>query len=170
MPFAAAFIAYLASLSGSVLFFRKSIRSLRRKQIIWGIGAFAFALILGSASLIQNNYYAKAESGPVALFEDPLGPNVAFGEARGIFPGRVVWEYNPNATNEDCTNKYHSDAYWLEKNTDQDLVDQMFSHGIKSLTGKDSHAEAWDAVFRYFNQNHKKGDTIFSESFVLQRG
>jgi hypothetical protein len=28
------------------------------------------------------------------------GPNQPFGEAKGINPGRVVWVWNPDATNE----------------------------------------------------------------------
>lgn len=167
MPFASAFIAYLITLTGSVLFFRKSIKSIRRKQIKWGIGAFAFAAILGTVTLLQNNFYTQAESVPESQFTDPLGPNAPIGEARGIFPGRVVWVYNPNATNEDCTNRNHSDAYWLEKNTDQDLVDRMFSDGLKSLTGKETHAQAWDAVFRHFNQNHEKGDTGYIDTETI---
>lgn len=167
MPFASAFIAYIISLSGSIVFFRKSVRSIRRNKFLLGIGAFAFAVILGLASIIQKEFRVTAATSPDVPFSDPLGPNAPIGEAKGIFPGRVVWLYNPNATNEHCTNLSFSDVYWLSENTDQDLVDQMFSEGIKSLTGKETHAEAWDAIFRYFNQNHEKGDVGYNETETI---
>ena len=34
----------------------------------------------------------------------------------------------------------------------------MLSKGIRSLVGKETDAAAWDAIFRYFNQKHNKGD------------
>jgi hypothetical protein len=167
MPFASAFIAYMAALSSSLFFFRKSIRSLRANRILVGIGALAFAIVLGTISLIRNEFTANAITSPDKLFTDPLGPNAPIGEAKGVIPGRVVWVYNPNATNENCTNLSLTDVYWLAENTDQNIVDQMFSDGIKSLTDKESDAEAWDAIFRYFNQNHDKGDIGYTDTETI---
>ena len=77
-----------------------------------GIGSLTIAIVLGVTSLIQNNFFIQANTGPDTQFTDPLGPNVPIGEAKGIFPGWVVWVYNPYTTNENCTNSSHSDAYW----------------------------------------------------------
>jgi hypothetical protein len=110
---------------------------------------------------------AKAFAGPTEKFDDPLGPNVPIGEPKGILPGRVVWVWNSDATNKNCTNSSHSDAYWLDSNCDQNIVDQMFSEGLLEVTGKETHAEAWDAIFRYFNNNHGKGDTGYVDTETI---
>jgi len=83
---------------------------------------------------------------------------VPIGEAKGVIPGRVVWVHNPAATNENCTNSNQSDAYYLDKNTNQKTTDGMFSEGIRQLTGKDTDSAAWVAIFRYYNQEKGKGD------------
>jgi len=83
---------------------------------------------------------------------------VTIGAGKGVIPGRVVWVHNPAATNENCTNSNQSDAYYLDKNTNQKTTDGMFSEGIRQLTGKDTDSAAWVAVFRYYNQEKGKGD------------
>jgi hypothetical protein len=161
MPLAFSFLTYLLTLSATVLFFRKAMAHFRTFRYKYALLFLIVSIAFGAGSLIyQALPSAAGEVGSHAgLFEDPLGPNSPIGTPMGIYPGRVVWVYNPEATNENCTNSGQSDAYWLEKNCDQTLVDKMFSDGIKALTGKETHAEAWDAIFRYFNMNHGKGDT-----------
>jgi hypothetical protein len=62
-----------------------------------------------------------------------------------------VW--NPNATEKDLS------GYWWEQgNNNQDVIDQMFSIGVKQLTGTSNDSDAWDAIFCYFNQVHGNGD------------
>jgi hypothetical protein len=161
MPLAFSFLAWLASMSATVLLFRKSIASFRALKYKHALIFLAIAMVAGTGTMIYQSMDSKAEdvSSHASLFADPLGPNSPIGTPKGLFPGRVVWAYNPDATNASCTNSSHSDAYWLEKNCNQAIVDQMFSDGIKELTGKESNAEAWDAIFRYFNNNHGKGAT-----------
>jgi len=91
-----------------------------------------------------------------ALAADPI-PNQPMGIAKGIFPGRVVWVHDPNAT--DWEGPESDDGYsWQPENTPQKYVDAMVSRAIRELTGKDYDADAWDAMFRYFNIEHGKGD------------
>jgi uncharacterized protein (DUF362 family) len=75
----------------------------------------------------------------------PTSGNV-LGVGRGIFPGRVVWVHNPRATMWDG----QSDFWWNEKFTDQNLVNEMFSHSLRQLTGQSSDRAAWDALFTDF--------------------
>ena len=163
MPLAFSFVTCIISMTASVLFFRKAIAHFRINRYKYAFLFLAFGIIVSAGTLIYQSVPSFAgEHGPVTLFTDPLGPNAPIGSAKGVLPGRVVWVYDPDATNENCTNccanSGFTDAYWLEKNTDQAVVDNMFSDGILSLTGKSTHAEAWDAIFRYFNINHGKGD------------
>jgi hypothetical protein len=161
MPLAFSFLIYLSTLSATVLFFRKAMAQFRTFRYKYALLFFVISITFGAGTLIYQALPSAASEvrSHAGLFKDPLGPNSPIGTPKGIYPGRVVWAYNPEATNENCTNSDHSDAYWLEKNCDQTVVDKMFSDGIKAITSKETHAEAWDAIFRYFNMNHGKGDT-----------
>ncbi len=97
------------------------------------------------------------------------GPNQPFGTPMGINPGRVVWVWNPDATNENCLNTFESkDYYFKPENTNKDVVRSMIRDGLTKLTGKNKIEAAWDQLFRYHNQvrfkNNKgyaKGEKIF---------
>ncbi len=164
MPLAFSFLAYLASMTATVVLFRKSITRFKAHNFKYALLFLAIALVAGTGTLIYESLPSNAAgvSSHATLFSDPLGPNTPIGTPKGIFPGRVIWAFNPDATNISCTNSSQSDAYWLEKNCNQAIVDKMFSDGIKALTGKETHAEAWDAIFHYFNINHGKGDIGYS--------
>jgi len=166
-PIASSFVIYLFSLAGSVVFFRKAMNKIRTRQFWYAASVLIIVAALGTLTIINNTSRAEAYSPVTEKFSDPLGPNVPIGEAKGIFPGRVVWVYNENATNENCTNEDNDDAYWLDKNCSQALVDQMFSDGLLSLTGEETHANAWDAIFRYFNNHHGKGDVGYDDSETI---
>jgi hypothetical protein len=87
----------------------------------------------------------------------------------GVNPGRVVWVWNPDATNENCLNTFESkDYYFKPENTSRKEVSAMIRNGLMKLTGKNSVAESWDALFRYHNKAGKqlekgyvKGEKIF---------
>ncbi|HIJ71738.1 MAG TPA: DUF362 domain-containing protein [Planctomycetes bacterium] len=80
-------------------------------------------------------------------------PNCPIGTPKGIYPGRVVWVHDPNATSWDGSTGYWSD----DNNIDQDVVNEMFSKAICWLTGQDDDPNAWDAIFRHFNEKRGKG-------------
>ena len=166
MPIASSFVIYLLSLSGSFLLFKKIISKARTRQF-WYASILLLVVIALSTTAIINNGTPAAANQAFEQFSDPLGPNSPIGEAKGILPGRVVWVYNKNATNENCTNSSLDDVYWVALNTNQAIVDQMFSDGILSVSGEDTHADAWDAIFRYFNNNHGKGDVGYSSSETI---
>ena len=95
--------------------------------------------------------------------------NNPFGEEQGIFPGRVVWEWDPAATNENCTNSWGSrtdpnddDGYFLPKNNNQSVIDNMVTTSVLQLTGEQTVENAWDALFRYHNQKKGLGDLTYS--------
>jgi hypothetical protein len=49
-------------------------------------------------------------------------------------------------------------SYFEPKNNNQDVIDQMLSQAIQSLTGKTSDSEAWDAIFKFHNNTRGKGE------------
>lgn len=81
------------------------------------------------------------------------GRNNPMGDGKGIFPGRVVWVQDFHATKWDGK----TGNWWQDENIDQPTVDKMFSQSLQSLAGAPSDAEAWDRLFRHFNQTHGRG-------------
>ena len=51
-------------------------------------------------------------------------PNEPIGEAKGIFPGRVVWAHDPAVAKWD--GKKENGGWWEDKFTDPDLAEAMF--------------------------------------------
>jgi hypothetical protein len=150
-PIMSGFIVYLLSLGGITLALRKARQNiLKGRYIATGLflliitGGLIFTLTSGS----QNSFGGDlSERGP----ED--GPNQPFGTGMGVNPGRVVWVWNPEATNENCLNTFESkDYYFKPENTNKDVVATMIRSALTKLSGKKSIPEAWDVLFRYHNQ------------------
>jgi hypothetical protein len=102
---------------------------------------------------------------------NPYTPNQPMGKGQGIMPGRVSWVWNPEATNPGCANlpvsgditedKYN--AWFMDKNTNQEIVDRMIKDGLCSIAGKNDIGEAWNAIFRYQNLKQRKGNVTYSK-------
>jgi len=163
-PIASTFIVYILGFLTSIFAFKKAKKQLVQSRYLIAICFIVLCIsagFIGFSHISQDSY---AINGTFNELIDPLGPNQPIGEAKGVCPGRVVWAYDPNATNENCQPGVWEDGYYLDKNCDQDVVDDMFSKGIRKLTEKDSDAEAWDAIFCHFNQNHNKGNAAYSDN------
>ncbi len=108
---------------------------------------------------------------PGKLIEDLYTPNQPMGKGQGIMPGRVSWVWNPAATNPSCANlpvsaglsedKY--DAWFMDKNTNQGIVDKMLADGLCSISGKKKTADAWNSIFRHHNRRRGKGDITYKK-------
>ena len=70
-----------------------------------------------------------------------LDPNQPMGNLVGIFPGRVVWVHEPDATYENCDPMEQGNSYFEPKNTNQDVIDNMLSNAITNLTGENTDSE-----------------------------
>lgn len=96
-------------------------------------------------------------------------PNNPVGTPVGINPGKVIWAWNPDATNENCVSTFEKqDWYWKSENTDVEVVGNMFREAILKLTEESSVAKSWDKLFRSFNakksghnSGYRKGEKIF---------
>ena len=160
-PLASGFIVWLAGLLGSVVFIRKARRHLAssriRAAVIWiCLSIFCLWLTLS----ITSSRTAKAD--------DPV-PNDPIGTAKGIFPGRVVWIHDPNATDwagPGITGNY----FWQPEHTVQKYVDAMVSKCVRELSGERTDPDAWDALFRYYNTEHGKGNVGYTagEKIVIK--
>jgi hypothetical protein len=155
-PLASSFIIYLLSLFSSIVFFKKAKKYFVESRYV----LFTVAIFVGLAASIFGylQYHPKVYAHYVSTTE---GPNMPMGFGKGINPGRVAWIHDPDATNENCTNS-RNDYWYMDKNTNQEVVNSMVSRAIQMLTDTQSNADAWDALFRYFNKQHGKGDVGYT--------
>ena len=166
-PIMSGFIVYLLSIGGMMIAFRRAKQNILKGRylatglfLLFALAGFIFTLTHGSQNTLGGDL---PERGP----ED--GPNQPFGTGMGVNPGRVVWVWNPDATNENCLNTFESkDYYFKPENTNKELVSRMIRDALTKLSGKKTIPEAWDVLFHYHNliknQNSKgyvRGEKIF---------
>ncbi len=161
-PVAVSFVIYVAGLLSSVLLFRRARRQFAAARIPPGLVSLMLAVALGTS--LRTDRDARAEYQSVLE-----GANQPMGTGRGIFPGRVVWVHNAHAVDHSCSNSA-GDYWWQDDNTRQSAVDSMVSEAIRALTGAGSDGQAWDALFRYYNRTHGKGDVGYAagEKIVIK--
>jgi uncharacterized protein (DUF362 family) len=153
-PIMSTFVIYLLTFSGSVLAFKKAKYHFKKAKYIFAAIFFTIATLsafLFLTNRTENLYASKIDSNSV-MSNSPIGVE------RGIFPGRVVWVFDPKVATWDGTNKY----WWDEKSTSQLETDKMIARMLTTLTGKKTEAKAWDALFRNFNETKNKGKNGYS--------
>jgi hypothetical protein len=151
-PLASGFIVWLTGASVSLAAFRKAKLYFTRSR--WLIGALCVAVSVGAAFFAMSGGLEK-----MTLGADP-NPNEPIGTASGIYPGRVVWVWDPNATDwEGATDV----ARWYDNSsTNPAICESMFDEAILNLTGQTTVAAAWDAMFKYYNNSVGKGNVGYS--------
>jgi len=81
-------------------------------------------------------------------------PNTPIGEAKGIFPGRVTWIRDVQASRWDGANG----KWWEPGNIDESVLAEMFSKSLRALSGAATDSDAWDKLFHHFNKTHGRGN------------
>ena len=154
-PLASGFVVWLAALLGSILAYRKARHFLSGSRYVLAsvFAALAVGILWVSLSVTAEKAADAAPFSPT----DP--PNSPIGQAKGIHPGRVVWLHDPAATSWDGA----SGSWWDDDNTDQEAVNYMVSASVRGLTGQSTDADAWDGLFRHFNQARGLGDTGYEQ-------
>lgn len=132
----------------------KQIITTSRRNVLKILGLSSAAILAGGfRNFTFGNKAPSAIQGTLAKSGPEDGPNQPIGKATGINPGRVVWTWNPKATNPDCTNNYETrDFFFKPEKYNQEVIGEMFNESIKSLTGIKNVEKSWDAIFRYFNK------------------
>ena len=90
---------------------------------------------------------------PPEPFKASEGANNPLGTGKGAYPGRVVWARDAKAATWDGSNG----RWWDDANTSQKAVDAMTSLTLQNLTGRKDDRQAWEALFRNFNETHAQG-------------
>jgi hypothetical protein len=166
-PLMSGFVIYLLALGGSVLLFKRTWSKIKQAQYLAASVTFiGFVLVVLAVNFKDvKQAYATAN---LVNGELPDGVNNPMGVGFGIFPGRVVWEWNTAATNEKCLNTSLTDCFFTAKNNNQDTINRMLNNSIKKLSGKTSVKEGWNAIFQNFNakktgtpSGYVTGETIF---------
>jgi len=168
-PLASGFVVWLITALGSITAIRKAKRSFAQSRYV--LCAILVAVSIGSVWLAQNITTEK-----VVLANEPVA-NAPIGIARGIYPGRVVWVHDPDATDWDGPGDGH---WWESSHTNQAVVDQMMGRAIRALGGGVNPAPlakggvnstaAWDRLFKHFNKAHGKGNVGYKsgEKIVIK--
>jgi hypothetical protein len=134
------------------------------RPLVFAAGALiALGLVGWAAESSINQVPARPQT---LAYASPSGdpPNTPIGLARGIFPGRVTWMRDTNATPWDGYSGY----WWQDTNgINQAAVDRMTSMSLRALTGAASDAEAWDKVFQYYNSSHGRGNVGYATNELI---
>lgn len=106
----------------------------------------------GTDAAAKNTEAAETTVGPEQTEESN-----AIGEGIGIHPGRVVWAHDPDSVDWDGRG-----FWWNINNFDQDIIQRMTDDAVTALAGKEDIAQSWDAIFKYHNNRHQKGETGYA--------
>ncbi|MEN8202751.1 MAG: sugar-binding protein [Bacteroidota bacterium] len=163
-PFMSSFVIYLLSLSGSVMLLKRSRRLLTKTRYILAVGAFLGAVVLFAVS--SNIFPERLLAGEQGAVPSDFPPNQPMGDELGIFPGRVVWEWDTAATDENCTNTQNDpvrgeDGYFLPQNSNQEVIDEMLENTVMKLSGMYDVKSAWDCLFTDFNFRKGVGEVTY---------
>jgi uncharacterized protein (DUF362 family) len=148
-PLASSLVIWLVGLKGGLWFWQELKAQWRhaRPQLAKAV------LVLASG---LATWWAMGRSGlfaPLAWTpSDP--PNTPLGVAKGIFPGRVAWMRDTNATPWNGTGNWWADTTGIN----QAAADRMLSRTLRGLSGATSDSEAWEKIFRHFNTTRGRGN------------
>ncbi len=163
-PFMSGFIIQITMFAGSVISYRKFQRYLLRNRYF---PAYFFLILAITAWLITFSIPSRITQAKVVYkIASDYPPNQPIGTAMGIFPGRVVWVWDSTSTIFSCSNTVNNngiidpgdDEWFMLKNNNPTVIDSMVSDCILKISGDTSLAEAWDALFRYYNSTHGNGN------------
>ncbi|MBI5541688.1 MAG: DUF362 domain-containing protein [Bacteroidia bacterium] len=163
-PFMSGFIVYLLSLGGAVIALKRFREYFYKSKFAFSFLFLIFAtfLLLSSNLFLQTNIFANKDYKNINSFT----PNTPIGVAQGIFPGRVTWMWDPDATNENCTNTSNNNGvidagdngWYMNSNNNELVIDSMVIKSIKAIAGDTSNVQAWNKIFNYFNVKNGHGN------------
>jgi hypothetical protein len=166
-PLMSGFVVYILSLGGMTFALQKAKHYLYRARYFAAASFLIAAVAFSLVSLTHHTNDSYAGILPATGPDD--GPNQPMGIAQGANPGRVVWVWNPDATNEKCISNFDTqDWFFKPENTNGKVVREMLRNSLTSLTGKKNIKDSWKTLFITHNQkkygksvSYKKGEKIF---------
>jgi len=136
-----------------------SVFTFQKARVALDASKYRLTALLVIVALALPNFLPDDVYTGQTVFEPKFQPaNQPMGEARGVFPGRVVWVHDPGATNENCAPARYDHGWFLSENSNQPVIDRMLSDGLQALTARSSDSGAWHSIFRFYNKNAGKGE------------
>jgi hypothetical protein len=164
-PLMSGLVIWILGITGISASVKLFFNNLRNRKYLFALGA---VVMIAGLFLFFSLYHSDPLYANVEQKEPVHISNAPFGLPQGIIPGRVVWMWNPDATNENCTNDLtRNDGYFLIKNNNQEVIDKMVATGILKVTDTKSQKKAWDAIFRYFNKQKGRGDNGYNNGQTI---
>jgi len=147
-PIMSTFVIYLITLAGSLFALKKARLHFRKARYLYATAFLSIAVVCSILFFVNKTEVVSASNVDI----NSVMSNSPIGVGHGIFPGRVTWVFDPKVATWDGSNKY----WWDEKSTSQKEANNMLENVLKSLTGKSSSVNAWDALFKNFNKEKRK--------------
>jgi len=122
------------------------IKRARHKTVAYAPVLLIFFILIFSVSSNVFAVVKDEDKGPT--YWTPIS-NEPIGTPQGANPGRVVWVWDPDATESNLKS-----FWWKNENNNQNVIDDMYSKGIQSLAGTNSENDAWEVLFTHFNEKH----------------
>src|SRR5512133_2966888 len=136
-PLMSGFVIWLMAMAGTAFAIKKAKQRWIETRYI---AAILFVLAgIGASFFLLPKSTAEAKTSNSAL-EIWYKPNMPVGVARGIFPGRVSWGYNPKIASWDGKTGF----WWEDKFNNQAETDKLFSQTLASLTASKNDKKSWD--------------------------
>jgi len=152
-PLASGFVIWLVGLVGSAAAFHKAKHNLARARYV--LAAICIAASVGFIWAALSSTDQK-----ITYAHEPRVANDSLGTGIGVHPGRVAWIHDPDSTN--WAGPGSGQRWYSNTCTDQQVVNDMFSKAIQALTGRSTDDDAWDAIFKNFNQRMGRGDVGYT--------
>jgi hypothetical protein len=163
-PLMSGFVVYLLSLGGITLALKKARKNIILSRYVAAGSFLLVALFVMVLSITNNPQISFGSTQDQTKWGPDDGPNQPMGKAMGVNPGRVVWIWDPEATNENCKTGFATqDWYWKPQNIDEKVAGTMFRKALNKLSGKRTAAESWDLLFRSFNIRKSNTDIGYSK-------
>lgn len=154
------FILYLSGALGSLALYEKIRKRFSKRLALTYLSGLLIlvSLVFGVAQVAKSDF--------IPNIIPPEGVNHPMGEARGIFPGRVVWTQDFDATSWD----EKTGNWWDDDATSQKETDLMMSQTLRSLTDGKTDKEAWQKLFEYNNLQNGRGKKSYvkGEKIVIK--
>jgi len=142
-PLASTFVLWLSGVLSSTLVFRQA----KQRFLETRYRISALCALIGVIAIVGWGVLSVQRS---ALAEYPPHPaNQPVGVARGPEPGRVVWVYDRAVT--DWAGPGTGQRWYEDVN--QAVAGEMLSRAIRGYAGTRTDQDAWEAIFRHFNQS-----------------
>jgi hypothetical protein len=145
-PIMSSFVIWILAVTGAGFAFKKAKHQFIQAKY-FAAGLFLI-LGIGATSVLVSTSSKETKADNLKIW---YKPNIPLGEAKGMFPGRVVWGHNPKIASWDGKTGF----WWEDKFNNQKETDKLMAQTLTNLTNTKTEKKSWESLFRFFNKNKK---------------